>query len=1038
MRRLRALVLPVGCAIGGCFAGGTPPPHVPGELHAAVAPAADPTLEGPTLVPVSLEVERTYGVEPGGGVRAIASGVRLVNLPQGGVRAAAQKLPQMPQDVVVVPRRMGGGVFYLLGNTVWRSDGWLDAARPAFQASVGVKGIFAGLDRVYVRLQNGAHAALEPATGRPTDLGAWPGSSFVGPYAAADGWRAAAIIDLRGAVATSDAGASWRALALPAEPREVRVHDGALLVAGLERGKMQWFEVQSEGGFVRVDPPPPSEGEGDRSSALQRRLGQRPLAAAVEDGWPLADGSLIVARDGALARLRRDGTLLELVEDAFPMRPARCHPVRFGQAPGAIAFVCGEPAGKTVVYALEGARLRSVVALDRPRKVSASGNGWLVVEGGCDADAPPDDPREPTRQVCVIAPDGTLRPISLAIKSCVRKEGGACVEYARDQHVIALANGGLAILAPPNAADPSYIGTAQLIVRPPDGGGPPIARPIRVAQTDQTTTAVVRTLRHGMWTAGFEERRPGVLGGWIELGGSLLGVELRVDDGTLVHGALLREAAAMVASSRWGIAWGGSRRGFQTTNGGMTWDPVDLPDPIGQPRAATTRACGPVGCMVAGWLRVGWGKGDDTDVGTAPAMLTPSAVRPPSLALDCDVAGKPTAPNVYVAPPAVERFPGGGPWRRPSPRFTRDWQPLFGVPAPKLGEADLGYSAEAQDAARNAGVLGRFYAWGPREGEWEPTSKWLVRWLWPYGGGGEVRSTPPSSVPRVVADASGFTASAMLGGTRPAAWTFHTADDGLHGLIVARYQSPSGTLEFVPVELEADRPAVEVRRADGEPFVEIEAALRTGGRWYLATAGAGGASSTTIWEVEGGLARELVRVPRAALDGAKPALRLARRVDGRSLGVVVDGQPSADRSVAQRWIAPVDLETGTIGAPEHVGSSDFGGVSLAPCRGDERGWIADVPLPGTATVSSRGRSTALRQMLARVRLSSGAACLERLSGAGDLLAEDGDEDGGPRPRPRPGVQAPPPSASPETPRLEVSVLSSSRVRQLLRCTLGAR
>jgi hypothetical protein len=77
-------------------------------------------------------------------------------------------------------------------------------------------------------------------------------------------------------------------------------------------------------------------------------------------------------------------------------------------------------------------------------------------------------------------------------------------------------------------------------------------------------------------------------------------------------------------------------------------------------------------------------------------------------------------------------------------------------------------------------------------------------------------------------------------------------------------------------------------------------------------------------------------------------------------------------------------------------------------------------------------------MLARVRLSSGAACLERLSGAGDLLAEDGDEDGGPRPRPRPGVQAPPPSASPETPRLEVSVLSSSRVRQLLRCTLGAR
>jgi hypothetical protein len=972
-------------------------------------------------------------------VRAITAGVRLVNLPQGGVRAAAQKLPQMPQDVVVVPQRMGGGVFYLLGNTVWRSDGWLEPARPAFQANVGVKGIFAGLDRVYVRLQNGAHAALDARTGQPTDLGAWPGSSFVGQYAAADGWRAAAITDLRGAVGTFDAGATWHALALPMEPREVRVHEGALLVGGAERGKTTWFEVQAGGSFVRVDGPKAEGGESDGASALQRRLGKRPLAAAIEDGWPLSDGTVVVARDGALVRLHRDGTLAEMAEDAFPLRPARCHPVRFGAAPGAVGFVCGEPAGKTVVYALEGAKLRSVVELDKPRKISASGNGWLVIDGGCEADAPPDDARNPTRQVCLVAPDGALRPISLNIKTCVRMDEGQCAEYARDQHVIALANGGMAILTPPSAADPSYLGTAQLIVRPPDGGGLPVARPIRVVSSDQTTSAVVRVLRHGMWTAGFEERRPGVLGGWIELGGSVLGVELRVDDGMLVHGPLLREASAMVASSRWGIAWGGARRGFETTNGGMSWEPVELPEPIGQPRAATTRACGPVGCTVAGWLRVGWGKGEDADASGAPSTMTPSVARPPSLSFDCDIAGKATAPNVFVSPtPTFDRSPFGGPARRPIARFTRDWQPLFGVPAPKLGEADLGYSAEAQDAARNAGVLGRFYAWGPREGEWELQSKWLVRWLWPYGGGGEVRTTPPSSVPRVVTDASGFAASAVLmGGVRSAAWTFHTADDGLHGLVVARHQTAGGALEFVPVELEADRPAVEVRRADGEPFVEIEAAVRAGGHWYLATAGAGGPTSTVLWEVEGGVARELVRLPRAALDGAKPPLRLARRVDGRSLGVVVDGQPAADRTVAQRWIAPVDLETATIGAPEHVGSSDFGGATLAACRGDESGWIADLPLSGSVLLSSQGRSAALRQMLARVRLSTSGACLERLSGTGDLFAQDDDDDGPRRPpKPHGPPPAPPPSA--DTPRLDVSILSSSRTRQLLRCVPHGR
>src|SRR5262249_45357550 len=153
---------------------------------------------------------------------------------------------------------------------------------------------------------------IDPVTGARGDLGPWPASSYVGSYAAADGWRAVAVADLRGAVATFDAGATWRPLGLPIDVKEVKVFGDAIAVGGKDASQEQiWYEVRADGQVGRLAAPPsPAPTLRDESPNAQRPLGKRPLVAAVEDGWPLADGTAVVARDGAIARVRlSDGAL---------------------------------------------------------------------------------------------------------------------------------------------------------------------------------------------------------------------------------------------------------------------------------------------------------------------------------------------------------------------------------------------------------------------------------------------------------------------------------------------------------------------------------------------------------------------------------------------------------------------------------------------------------------------------------------------------------------------------------------------------------
>lgn len=1044
--RRRSLLFAAALWTGAC-AGGGPAPRAPGTIRAQGATGlVDPTVQGARLVPSEVDLDPAYGVEPGGGVRTITAGVRLINLGRGGALCARDRLPQAPSDILPVPARMGGGFFYLVGTTVWRSSSWLSTPGPVFRPPQTVMKMFAGLDRVYLRLQSGAHVALDPRTGTPIDLGPLPGTPFLGSMIAVDGWHAVAIADLRGVVSTDDAGVTWRSLRVPFDPSELRrVGDAVYVGARTGPGSAQaasagrpWVEVQ-RGGFALSAPPVEVAGtetqtpEGETLDILARTFGRRPLLAAIEDGWPLADGTAVVARNGELLRLRlSDGTVAEHALAAYPLKPSRCHPVPMG-GPGAFGFVCGEAKGTTELYAFENGRMVSVRTFDRPRHVSAPGNGALVVHGGCGPDAPDDDASSVERLLCVRSRQGEWREVRLSDATCVRKGApGKCDEYARNQRVVPLASGALVVLSPPDAGN---VGAARLTIL----DGPPPARsvPVVFASTSDTTPSVVHMLRLGMWMDGFEERTPGTLAGWIELGGALLGVQIKVD-GHARHGVLLPIGGTMLASGRWGLGFAGARRGYETTDGGMTWLPVDLPDPIAQGRTEPTRGCGPVGCVVGGWLRAGWGarSPDAPAAMDASPTLEPAVPRPTVLDLTCEflrASGRPaTAPVAAIAEDPWRyrygrgRIPGAyGPGR---PRQTYNWTPFFDSSAPKLGTTDLGFSNEARDAAGLAGPTARLYAWGPKEGEWDNHNRWLVRWMWPFGA--EVRGAQASPTPRPVLFSSGLMPPA--GPQGGLVWTAYPGDDAEHTLLVGR--PTTGGRDNVAYDLETGHAAVEVRRGDGEPLAEVESAVRVAGRWLMATREDYGPQTwpaTVLWEIDGGVAQELTRLPRTTDGNARVAVRLARRSDERAVGVIVEGQPAADRiGTALRWVVPVDLETAAIGDIERLGPIDLADRAVGLCRGDEGGWVADLPWSPSVRLEVGKTSSSLRNTLARVRLGTHSACIERLSGSGDVE----DAALGPkRPAAAAGARnAASKNAVSKNGTAEVSVLGSGQ-RHVLRC-----
>ncbi len=978
-----AVVLATPLAAASCA---TTVPHAESPrasaLHAStVRLPVDPTVRDVRFVPMAPREEKTFGSDPGGGVRAIEDGVRIVSLPGGAVLTSDDRLPMAMERPIVaaLPERLGGGFLFVVDGThVWRSDGWLEPARPLFTSRPSfldaygrvTGGVVAGLDRVYVFTGSTTRSwqAIDGATGREMPLGPWPASPSISAYAAVDGWRAIAVADLRGTIATFDAGATWRAIRLPIDAHDVSASGEGFEVKGTDAaGNEARYDVHADGQATRAPDAHVDATEADaRTSSREPTgpLGPNALAAAIEDGWPAGDGTAIVARDGAIARVRLDdGGIAEIAPGAYDLRPSRCHPIALG-AKGGVGFVCGEPRGATILYAFDPARGRmdELRRFASPRAVLASGNGAVAVHGACDPSAP-SDTSDHAHHYCVRTREGAWREI--------RVEGDVGGE-----RVVVLADGRVVIVSPPQG---NLAAARVTILEGERARGVPLAFSPLAKSGPPMSVDVQRVLDVGVWLDGFEERRPGVVGGWIEAAGTMLGVEVDLE-GHVRFGQYVRDAGKTMVSGRYGLGWTPSLLGLETTDGGMTWTPIAVPAPIAVGRAVASRACGPIGCSAAGWLKIGWGAAAShraDELGPSRAGARRTAI---TLDLACD------------AVPDHARNASGDPFTAfPVPTITND-----------------------ESLIANDGPGARVFAWGPKSADWERVAKWTVRWVWPFGGASEARSTIASPVPSLVAGA------ARIGAARSLKWTTLEGDDASHALLATHRKRDETSL----FELEADHAPLEIERADGEPFGEVDAAARVGGRWYIATPPRqGDRAEATVWQVDGAVAHELARVPRSN-DRAHGGL--AWRSDGKAIGFFVTGTPS---SWPTRWLVPIDLETGALGDVESLGAQDFGDRPALPaCTGDDAGWSLDAPglFPIRLAISgAEPASVSLGAPLVRVRVSGARACIERLGGSVDALPTDRATD-------RASTHTSPKTPSPAS--LSVALTSNGgRERRQLRC-----
>jgi hypothetical protein len=1006
-------------------------PERPRVQPLASAAERDVTVRPARLVPAQLSGAAVHGVESGLGTRLLLGSHRLIATEQGGLLTADVRLPQTPLRTVALPERLGGGFLFVLDTTLWRADRWLDAATPIYASSGRITNVMPGLDRVYLQLGSSV-LAIDGRSGAPLDLGPWPSGPHVSSFAAADGWRAAAIVDLRGVVATVDAGQTWHPLQTNLEAKEVVAERGVLAIGGQDpRRHDAWLEVLADARTTPLGARPRSPSARmatalfPPTNALEPTFGSSPLESAVEDGWPLQDSTAIVARKGALARVRlRDGVIVETEPRAFPLSEATCHPLALPSEkhPRGVAFVCGEAGAPTVIYTFEErphriGELRELRRFETPRIVMASATGGLTIRGSCEANAlvrSDVDVREPspalkgedvpvrvvlteaeghakTHAFCIFDTSATWREIR------VSSEGS-------EPRVVPLRDGRIAVVSPPaRVRSPARLTLLD--------GNKVTTHAISMPSSSED---VARILALGMWLDGFEERRPGVLGGWVEASGTMLGIEITLD-GIATAGAFIRDAGLPFVSGRYGLGWTASRRGFETTDGGMTWSSVDLPEPLVPAARVERRACGPVGCLGYGWYRVGWGTPELHEPSASPTAHRPppNPPAPPGLALRCT----PETPRPPLVPPS--RVPSstaphsppnvGGGFVAPSVltsfRGLSELEAFSARPAPALREDERALSLDIRelvDRPASPGIVARLYGWGPQTGDWDTRGRWQVAWLSPFGAWTDAQRSSPEQAPPFVREFVAASTS-FFAGFQPASSAIMLAvgDDPTHALLVGRRNQRT---DLVVYDLSPERPPVEVRRADGQPFGAIEAAVDTPHGWVLATQpapGSGGAHSI-VWRVEGNAARELARVPRTPTENQPPVFskaRLAHRRDGSAVGLVVESATPPGRTTGLRWLVPIDLESGRIEELISLGASDLSDRALEVCPESARraeGWVFDTSLSSSRIQmhSTRARLP-LRTPLARIRMTGEHACLEQLSGKVDDDLREAVERQGP-------------------------------------------
>jgi hypothetical protein len=836
-----------------------------------------PPREGPDV--------NTLGVEPDGTRRLIAHGLRALAHPDGAIEVSEEVLPfARGVQVLELPARFGRGfIFWISGSSrasLWKAQTFTGKLTPFAQLDFEADRIVSGFDRIYLQARRtGDWAALEPDTGAGLDRGSLPSSPSYGALAIVDAWFGAVELPIRGVVVSFDAGGSWHALGRGVQLLGVEGENLALATAAGKRllgadGNLLPVENLVLGG----DQPPP-----ERRVAATGPLGSSPLTVTLLRGFAEGQGTAVVASAGALSRVRlSDGRVLETRPRAVPAAND-CAAVLLERGNG---FVCQEPGGKTRLYAFQPPLgLRLVEAFETPRAVLASGNGGLVIRGGCGPSA-----RDALRSGV----------------HCVRTPAGQTLEVSASKagtRIVALANGGAAKLVPPDLGAPG----ALILVAP---NGSERSLPLVIKARDETTRSL---LSHGFWTDAWVQRSDRNLSGWVVGQGSFMGV--RVDlDGHVHTGPLRRSIERALLAGERALVLAAPGVAEQSVDGGATFTDVDLPaqlelegGKVSAENASLEQGCSPLGCVFSNWLRVGW-----DGIGGSEPLQVAAAPRPTSLPqpgggrwiLRCALSGEVSPPSVVRSGRSEE---GQAPWlglyEQPPPTRPRD-----AVGFDTGGEGDL-----------------RAYVWAPKGADYAKAGRFLVTAWDAFRVRGGIWSTLPTPSPWAdstqVAEVFGYE------GSTPSAWHLVLDPSGRSGVLSV---SARGNTDLFAVE--ENRAATALVSAGRQGIGSVTSAVRIGGTYYVGALE--DPRTFRVFALEGSEARLIGQYADLAQGrGSFPAL--VRSVRGDALGIWTRG--------AGWYVFPVDLATGATGPAVELRPPALSHLPRV-CLDEEQGYLLEGPV----------------------------------------------------------------------------------------------
>ncbi|MBW2454946.1 MAG: hypothetical protein JRI68_10560 [Deltaproteobacteria bacterium] len=893
----------------------------------------------------------------------LLGGLRIIRHAGGKVERSDERFPSGSVKALSLPARLGSGyLFYQSdsqGTRLWRAQEWVGKLTPLAHLGPAAAELVAGFDRLYIRTKSNSLLALDPERGRLLPLGRLPLATGYGAMVFADGWRGIIDTDLRGPMASFDAGASWRPLGItqPVVSAGLRDGDTVLYVAGgyyrLDvRGHLQFVRDEDSHAIQ----PEPSDGAPARpAKADEHPLGDRPLRVAIERGWPDSKTSAVVAHGGALVRVSlTDGAVVGLRPAALESDETECQGARVGAGFG---FICGEPEGDTIIYQfVRPLGLSEWARFSGPRFVAASGNGALVVRGDCEAEPAAESAAADLRNYCIVNVSGDKKPIA------VRGELGA-------ERVVALADGRVVVLVPPRLQR-----SGRLTVIAGDK-----LESAELTYPDKPRRAV-KVARRGMWLEGFEQRSKNTIGGWVEAGGPAVGVTVKLN-GEVKLGKVYDEGGQLLVSGRFALATNDTEGGHESTDGGKTWKEFELPGLPDSPGDAKSRGCSPVGCAMRGWLRVGWGdprtEGDLENVKTPEPLAAHSRTHTP-IRLSCALSVRPKSGEDEMLS-ARSRYSA--------------WTDFRGVPPPKLGKDETGVDKGSQAYEE---VPAHVYVWGPKGADWTRAGWWVVRFDdrfdAPSGVRQSARTRPPWS--------DEVTAAEAIGSRRHSSyWRWNATIDPSGRAALVNVCTHS---HCVPYAITEGRPILPLNVPQGSGLFRYQKPVthgvaRVGESWFLLSEQTGG-SILSLWRADMGVMRRLVsfrRLDRRRYQNlATP--RLARRALGGEIGLLftMPPDPSTGGHVGQWVVLPVDPVRGQLGAPVTLGPADLDGELPPTCRDDDDGWLLDTRLAVTPAIDMGGLSGYLDDIELRLRLEPGGACVESLAArAGRGLTVSGAGEG---------------------------------------------